>query len=78
MDGLDAEANNKVLLMGKSNAGKTSMRSIIFANFLAKDTMRLGFTHSINESKIRFLGTLSLALWDCGGQDQFMQHYFES
>jgi Ras-related GTP-binding protein A/B len=40
--------------------------------------MRLGFTHSINQSKIRFLGTLCLALWDCGGQDQFMQHYFES
>lgn len=67
MDPSENDSNNKVLLMGKSNAGKTSMRSIIFANFLAKDTMRLGFTHSINESKIRFLGSLSLALWDCGG-----------
>lgn len=64
--------------MGKSGAGKTSMRSIIFANFMPKDTMRLGFTNSINQSNIRFLGTLSLALWDCGGQDHFMQHYFES
>jgi Ras-related GTP-binding protein A/B len=72
------DPNKKVLLMGKNGAGKTSMRSIIFANFLPKDTMRLGFTHSINESKIRFLGTLCLALWDCGGQDHFMQHYFES
>jgi len=61
------DSSKKVLLMGKSNAGKTSMRSIIFTNFLAKDTIRLGFTHSINESKIRFLGSLSLALWDCGG-----------
>ena len=70
----ETDPNKKVLLMGKNGAGKTSMRSIIFANFLPKDTMRLGFTHSINESKIRFLGTLCLALWDCGGQDHFMQH----
>jgi hypothetical protein len=34
----------KVLLMGKSQAGKTSMRSIIFANSMAKDTMRLSPT----------------------------------
>lgn len=72
MEAPDTDPNNKVLLMGKNGAGKTSMRSIIFANFLgnlysAKDTMRLGFTHSINQSKIRFLGTLCLALWDCGG-----------
>jgi len=31
----------KVLLMGKSNSGKSSMRSIIFSNYLARDTRRL-------------------------------------
>lgn len=30
--------------MGKSGAGKTSMRSIIFANYMARDTMRLAPT----------------------------------
>ena len=30
--------------MGKSGSGKTSMRSIIFANYIARDTMRLGVT----------------------------------
>lgn len=30
--------------MGKSGSGKTSMRSIIFANYIAKDTRRLGAT----------------------------------
>ena len=30
--------------MGKSGAGKTSMRSIIFANYIARDTRRLGAT----------------------------------
>jgi hypothetical protein len=34
----------KVLLMGKSGSGKTSMRSIIFANYIARDTRRLGYT----------------------------------
>lgn len=37
-------SKKKVLLMGKSGAGKTSMRSIIFANYMAKDTMRLAPT----------------------------------
>ena len=31
----------KVLLMGKSGSGKSSMRSIIFYNYLARDTRRL-------------------------------------
>ena len=35
---------SQVLLMGKSGAGKTSMRSIIFANYIARDTRRLGAT----------------------------------
>lgn len=34
----------KVLLMGKGGSGKTSMRSIIFANYLARETTRLGPT----------------------------------
>ena len=41
--------------MGKSGAGKTSMRSIIFANYMARDTMRLSPTCKI------FL--LSLLFW---------------
>jgi alpha-D-ribose 1-methylphosphonate 5-triphosphate synthase subunit PhnL len=34
----------QVLLMGKSGSGKTSMRSIIFANYIARDTTRLAAT----------------------------------
>ena len=33
-------AKKKVLLMGKAHSGKTSMRSIIFANYLARDRSR--------------------------------------
>ncbi|XP_034117129.1 ras-related GTP-binding protein A [Drosophila nasuta] len=66
----------KVLLMGKSGSGKTSMRSIIFANYIARDTTRLGATIDVEHSHVRFLGNLVLNLWDCGGQEGFMKQYF--
>lgn len=68
----------KLLLMGSSGSGKTSMRSIIFANYVARDTMRLGPTMDVEHSHARFLGNLVLNLWDCGGQDAFYENYFES
>ncbi|XP_041482608.1 ras-related GTP-binding protein A [Lytechinus variegatus] len=68
----------KVLLMGKSGSGKTSMRSIIFANYIARDTRRLGATIDVEHSHVRFLGNLVLNLWDCGGQEAFMENYFTS
>ncbi|KAL1901626.1 GTP-binding protein gtr1 [Ceratocystis pirilliformis] len=65
----------KVLLMGKSGSGKSSMRSIIFSNYVARDTRRLGATIDIDLSHVKFLGNLTLNLWDCGGQEAFMEHY---
>jgi Ras-related GTP-binding protein A/B len=70
-------AKKKVLLMGKAHSGKTSMRSIIFANYLARDTTRLSPTLDVEHSHVRFLGDLVLNLWDCGGQDAFYESYFE-
>lgn len=64
--------------MGKSGSGKTSMRSIIFANYIARDTRRLGATIDVEHSHVRFLGNLILNLWDCGGQEAFMENYFAS
>jgi len=64
--------------MGKSGSGKTSMRSIIFANYIARDTRRLGATIDVEHSHVRFLGNLVLNLWDCGGQEQFMENYFQT
>jgi len=73
-----SDNQNKVLLMGKANAGKTSMRSIIFANYLARDTFRLGATVGVDHSSLRFLDNLTLNLWDCGGQKKFLVNYFHS
>lgn len=53
--------------MGKSGSGKSSMRSIIFSNYVAKDVRRLGATIDVEHSTIKFLGNLVLNLWDCGG-----------
>jgi len=61
------QRKKKVLLMGKSGSGKSSMRSIIFSNYVAKDTRRLGATIDVDLSHVKFLGNLTLNLWDCGG-----------
>ena len=74
----EADKIQKVLLMGRMGAGKTSMRSIIFANYLARDAYRITFTVDVNKQRVRFLGNLVLSLWDCGGQDMFMEQYFQS
>lgn len=58
----------KILLMGKSGSGKSSMRSIIFSNYVAKDVRRLAATIDVEQSRVKFLGNLVLNLWDCGGQ----------
>lgn len=55
--------------MGKSGSGKSSMRSIIFSNYVAKDVRRLGATIDVEHSTVKFLGSLILNLWDCGGYD---------
>lgn len=61
------QKKKKVLLMGKSGSGKSSMRSIIFSNYVARDTRRLGATIDVDLSHVKFLGNLTLNLWDCGG-----------
>lgn len=65
MDG--RKKKRKVLLMGKSGSGKSSMRSIIFSNYVAKDVRRLGATIDVEHSHVKFMGNLTLNLWDCGG-----------
>nr|XP_008509847.1 PREDICTED: ras-related GTP-binding protein B-like [Equus przewalskii] len=35
-------------------------------------------TFDVEHSHVRFLGNLVLNLWDCGGQDTFMENYFTS
>lgn len=39
----------KLLLMGGKEAGKTSMHSIIFANYPVNDTVGIGYTVDVEE-----------------------------
>ncbi|PWZ02796.1 hypothetical protein BCV70DRAFT_197057 [Testicularia cyperi] len=75
--GHDAKMKRKVLLMGQSGCGKTSMRSFIFSAYRAADTRRLGSTLDVEHSHVRFLGNLVLNLWDCGGQQSYMDSYLD-
>ena len=34
------------------------------------------FVVDVEQSYVRFLGNLILNLWDCGGQEAFMESYF--
>ena len=38
----------------------------------------LNIAVDVEHSHVRFLGNLVLNLWDCGGQEGFMQQYFVS
>ncbi|RKP35116.1 ras-related GTP binding B, isoform CRA_a, partial [Dimargaris cristalligena] len=64
--------------LGKSGSGKTSMRSIIFSHYSPYDTRRLGATMDVEHVSVRVLGRLQLALWDCGGQENFMFSFFST
>ena len=66
----------KMLLMGRSGAGKTSIHSILFAKMPVKNTCNIGYSTEVAQSRIQFIGNLCLDLWDCPGQDKFMQDYF--
>ncbi|KAJ2546721.1 GTP-binding protein gtr1 [Coemansia sp. RSA 1933] len=68
-------SKKKLVIMGRSGAGKTSMRSVIFANHTAADTRRLGATIDVEHSTIQFLGELNLNIWDCGGQHKYLDNY---
>ena len=45
------------------------------SNNPASLTTRLGATIDVEQNHVRFLGDLILNLWDCGGQDSFMDSY---
>ena len=67
----------KILLMGRPNSGKTSMRRIIFSNLSPSATRSLGATISIDRSDHGFLGQLWLEIWDCAGQSGYMDNHLD-
>lgn len=64
----------KVLLMGRSAAGKSSMKSVIFEKFSPDVTKKFKATVDVHKQSVNFLN-LKLWLWDCGGQTLYMDGY---
>lgn len=54
------------------------MRSVIFANFTAAETARLGATYEVEQSNYCFFRDTCLHIWDCGGQESFVNVYLHS
>jgi Ras-related GTP-binding protein A/B len=54
------------------------MHSFFSANNLASATSRFGATIDVEMNHVRFLGSLVLNLWDCGGQETFLDSYLAS
>ncbi|KAG5645066.1 hypothetical protein DXG03_007156 [Asterophora parasitica] len=54
---------------------QSALSSHVSSNNPASLTARLGATIDVEQNHVRFLGDLILNLWDCGGQDAFMDSY---
>ena len=67
------ESFTKILLMGKTGVGKTSIKSLIFENKLAKDTLHLACTNEIEESHLKFMNIFSLHLLDCSSKEDYIK-----
>ena len=68
----------KILLMGKRSVGKTSMKSLIFHNLSAKDTLNLALTNEIEETHLKFMKDIYINIIDCCSQKDFIDQYFDA
>ena len=66
----------KILLMGKKGVGKTSIKSIIFQQQLARDTLELTPSIEIEEIHCKLMGNIFINLIDCCSMDEYIKKYF--
>ena len=69
---------HKFLLMGPGDSGKTSMKSVVFENYLPRDAQRHKLTFEVATQEVKVLNNLIFNLWDCGGQFDYVNKYLES
>lgn len=71
----------KILLMGKTGVGKTAIKSIIFQNKTAVDTLKLCSTNEIEETHLYFINNLHINVFDCvdfSSKDDNIKQYFKN
>lgn len=67
---------HKLLIMGDTGVGKTSIFAVIFSEYSPENTFLLGWTNGISSSNIEFGIGIKLQIEDCGGQEKFKEEYF--
>ena len=67
---MDSNPNNKIILVGDKNSGKTSIFSMIFTNIYPSETSYFESTNSISKSQIIFSGGELVELDDCGFEEK--------
>ena len=67
---MDSNPNNKIILVGDKNSGKTSIFSMIFTNIYPSETSFFESTNSISKSQIIFSGGELVELDDCGFEEK--------
>jgi GTPase SAR1 family protein len=66
----------KIILLGLSNAGKTTLIRHILEGKEFEELENLPPTEGINTNEYRYRRLVEIAIFDCGGQKQFLEGYF--
>ena len=74
----DQTSPKKILIMGKAGVGKTSIKSIIFQNKTAADTLKLCATNELEETNLYFINNVPINILDCSSKDDYIKQYFNT
>lgn len=71
------KSTQKLLLMGRHHAGKTSMHRVVFAGASGKSTRNLDATRNFEVNEFLLAGSFAVSLYDCGGQESYRDSFIE-
>ena len=66
----------KIILLGLSNAGKTTLIRHILEGKEFEELENMPPTEGINTNEYRYRRLVEISVFDCGGQKQFLEGYF--
>lgn len=66
----------KIILMGKMGLGMTSLKSMIFQNKSAKDTLNFHMINEVEETHLKFMKNISLDFLDYCKRRRFHKTIF--
>ncbi|CAI2355990.1 unnamed protein product [Caenorhabditis sp. 36 PRJEB53466] len=72
------EKTRKIVLLGSAGSGKTSLKNIVFSDYSPDSCVGSPPTHDVDQHHVKYLGSLMLHIWDCGGQTGYMEDRLNS